>query len=332
MGNGNGTFQAAVNYGVGSAPSSVGVGDFNGDGKTDLAVANFGGNNVSVLRGNGNGTFQSAVNYGVGTFPCSVAVGDFNGDGKSDLAVANNDNDNVSVLLRIWLPPASATTTVLVATPSPSTFGQPVTLRATVSPSAATGQVTFYDGTTVLGVGTLASGTATLATSLLPAGSRSLRAYYGGDAGYLASTSAFRHADGERAAGEWPSDGGELRGRHEPQSVAVGDFNGDGRADLAVANDSSNNVSVLLGNGNGTFQTAVNYGAGRGPSSVAVGDFNGDGKADLAVANYSGGNVSVLLGNGNGTFQAAVNYWGGHDSLLRWRSGTSTGTAKPTWP
>jgi hypothetical protein len=89
-------------------------------------------------------------------------------------------------------------------------------------------------------------------------------------------------------------------------SVAVGDFDGNGMADLAVA-DMKDEVSVLLGNGNGTFQTAVNYPAGKSPESVAVGDFNGDGIADLAVADNSGG-VSVLLGNGDGTFQAAVSY------------------------
>jgi streptogramin lyase len=86
-------------------------------------------------------------------------------------------------------------------------------------------------------------------------------------------------------------------------------FNGDGKLDLVVANDGSNNVSILLGNGDGTFRAAVNYGVGSGsaPTSVAVGDFNGDGKLDLAVANELSNNVSILLGNGNGTFQAAVN-------------------------
>jgi hypothetical protein len=98
-----------------------------------------------------------------------------------------------------------------------------------------------------------------------------------------------------------------------PYSVAVGDFNGDGTPDLAVANDTfSGTVSVLLGNGDGTFQAARNFAAGSYPYSVAVGDFTGDGTLDLAVANDTfSGTVSVLLGNGDGTFQAARNYAAG---------------------
>jgi dienelactone hydrolase len=90
-----------------------------------------------------------------------------------------------------------------------------------------------------------------------------------------------------------------------PRSVAVADLNGDGKLDLVVGDSSSNNVGVLLGNGDGTFQAAANYGVGSSPVSVVVGDFNGDGKLDLAVASYG---VSLLLGNGDGTFQAAGNY------------------------
>src|SRR2546426_980193 len=93
-----------------------------------------------------------------------------------------------------------------------------------------------------------------------------------------------------------------------PDSVAVGDFNGDGKLDLAVANRGSNDVSVLLGNGDGTFQAALTFAAGSGPSSVAVGDFNGDGKLDLAVASRGSSLVSVLLGNGDGTIQAALTF------------------------
>src|SRR5206468_994553 len=93
-----------------------------------------------------------------------------------------------------------------------------------------------------------------------------------------------------------------------PVSVAVGDFNSDGVQDLALANYRDNTVSVLLGNGDGTFQPAALYGVGLNPQSVAAGDFNGDGRTDLAVANVGSNTVSVLLGNGNGTFQPAQNF------------------------
>ena len=94
---------------------------------------------------------------------------------------------------------------------------------------------------------------------------------------------------------------------NNPTAVAVGNFNGAVYPDLVVANGGDNTVSVLLGNGNGTFQSAVPYSVGASPSAVAVGDVNGDGKLDLVVAN-AGGTVSVLLGNGDGTFQSAVSY------------------------
>jgi hypothetical protein len=89
-----------------------------------------------------------------------------------------------------------------------------------------------------------------------------------------------------------------------PYAAVTADFNRDGRLDLAVANNGSNTISILLGNGDGSFQPAQNYATGAGPVSVAVGDFNGDGKLDLATANPGGGDVSVLLGNGDGSFGA----------------------------
>jgi len=95
-----------------------------------------------------------------------------------------------------------------------------------------------------------------------------------------------------------------------PAGVAVGDFNGDGKPDIAVANSGSGNVSILLGNGDGTFQPAMNFSAGNNPSTVLIGDFNGDGKLDLVlyqrgdVQTSQAGSVSILLGNGDGTFQA----------------------------
>ncbi len=109
-----------------------------------------------------------------------------------------------------------------------------------------------------------------------------------------------------------------------PRSVISGDFNGDGKADLAVSNYSSNNVSILIGNGAGSFAAAVNFAVGTNPRSVISGDFNGDGKADLAVANVSSNNVSILIGNGAGNFGAAVTcyYVEGTTFYLGFRDGT----------
>src|SRR5207302_8358220 len=81
--------------------------------------------------------------------------------------------------------------------------------------------------------------------------------------------------------------------------------------DLAVENFGSNDVSVLLGNGDGTFQSAVSYAAGWGPGGLAVGDFNGDGRLDLVVANHGTDHVSVFLGRGDGTFRPAEHYAAG---------------------
>jgi hypothetical protein len=92
-----------------------------------------------------------------------------------------------------------------------------------------------------------------------------------------------------------------------PASIAVGDFDGDGRPDLAVANFNTATVSVFLGRGDGTFRSAVNYPAGLNNCySVVASDFNGDGRLDLAVADYSGGTVQVLDGKQNGTFNPPV--------------------------
>jgi hypothetical protein len=100
LGDGNGGFQAVVNYPTGSTPFSVAVADFNGDGKLDLAVANELSGTVSILLGKGDGTFRRQIDYATLRFPISVAVGDFNGDGKPDLALAELFAENyVTVLI-----------------------------------------------------------------------------------------------------------------------------------------------------------------------------------------------------------------------------------------
>jgi hypothetical protein len=211
---------------------------------------------------------------------------------------------------------AFVTTTTLATGPNPSTFGTPVTLTATVTPAISLGEVIFYDGSTVLGVSPLGAGTAVLQTSLLPAGNRSLRAVFGGAETsipmetiiYSPSSSAIvqqavnaRPATTFLSAMSFPAD-------DNPVSVAVGDFNGDGKPDMAMVNSVTDDVSILLGNGDGTFQAAVDYSVHNNPVAVAVGDFNGDGKLDLVVASNGQNVVDVLLGKGDGTFHTTVAY------------------------
>jgi hypothetical protein len=93
-----------------------------------------------------------------------------------------------------------------------------------------------------------------------------------------------------------------------PWGVATADFNGDGKLDLAVPNESLDNVFILLGNGDGTFQSPVEYATGNGPQFLVIGDFNSDGNLDLAICNVFDGTVSILLGNGDGTFQGHLDY------------------------
>jgi len=304
---------------AGSNPTSAAVGDFNGDGKLDLAVANAGSKNVSVLLGNGDGSFKALVNFGA-PGPQSVAVGDFNRDGKLDLAVANLSRGNVSIRLGN----------------GDGTFRALVNYATGNSPNSIGVGDFNRDGKLDLAVANIGAGNGVSSVSvLLGRGDGTFRPAINYSAGSFPQSVAVGDFNGDGkldlAVASFGSGVSILLGNGDgtfkspanygesgPTSVAVGDFNGDGKLDLAVANLVTNsglsNVRVLLGNGNGTFQPAVNYGVGSNPSSVAVGDFNGDGKLDLAVANLGGyGNVaslSVLLGNGTGTFQSAVEYIG----------------------
>jgi hypothetical protein len=296
-------------FGAGTDPDSAAVGDFNGDGKLDLAVANEGSNNISILLGNGDGTFHAAADYGAGTDPDSVAVGDFRGDGKLDLVVANYYSNNVSILLGNGDGTFQAAVNYGVSAPTSVAVGD---FNGDGKLDLAVANV-FSDVSVLLGNG---DGTFQAAVNY-GAGTEPAWAAVGDFNGDGKLDLAVANVDSNNVSVLLGNGDGTFQAAvsygvgTEPVSVAVGDFNGDGKLDLAMANYGSSNVSVLLGNGDGTFQAAVNYGAGAEPAWVAVGDFNGDGKLDLAVVNVATGNVSVLLGNGDGTFQAAVNYGAG---------------------
>ena len=319
LGNGNGGFSGANGspFAAGSGAASLTTGDFNGDQNLDLAVSNFGGNNVTLLLGNGGGSFSasSLSPVSAGMSPFFVVSADFNGDGTSDLAVANElASGTLTVLLGTSAP--TSTTMTLTATPNPATFGQTVTLTATLTPASATGLVKFYDGVTMLGDATLnASGKAVLTTIALSAGAHSLHARYGGDGQDLPSSSANLSVtvNAKGSPTLVPTTGSPFTVGNSPFAVAVGDFNSDGKADLAVANTGDSTVTVLLGTGAGGFTQAPGspfhvgspFNMGNNPSSIAVADFDGDGKLDLAVADSGSSNVTVLLGNGAGSFTQA---------------------------
>src|SRR5215469_9392963 len=306
-------------------PASVAVGDFNGDGKLDLAV---GGSTaisvVSIYLGNGDGTFQPAVSYGSGSGFGSVAIGDFNGDGKWDLAVTDSGNNNVSIFLGN----------------GNGTFRTAVKHTVGSGPSSVAVADFNGDGKLDLAVANNGSGNVSI---LLGNGDGTFRTAvdYGAGTGPSSVAIGDLNGDGKLDLAVTNSrsnnvsillgngDGSfrravDYRVGASPNSVAVADFNVDGKLDLAVVNYGSGNVSILLGNGDGTFRTAVDYTVGSIPNSVVVADFNGDGKLDLAVAsgNCCGsppltgpGIVSFLLGNGNGTFQPAVSFQSAQSAL-----------------
>jgi uncharacterized protein (TIGR03437 family) len=202
----------------------------------------------------------------------------------------------------------------LAATPNPGLYGQIVTLTAAVSSASATGNVTFYDGVTVLGTSRLSGGLASYFTILLPSGKNSLWAYYGGDSTYAASKSATAPENVNSVSGLFQA--AVSIAPYGPGFVAVGDFNGDGKADIVFSGEGVGggfpSVSLVLGNGDGTFNPLKQISGGCGwPQPVAAGDFNGDGKTDLAVGHSCGGTVGIFLGNGDGTFQAEKTYAAG---------------------
>jgi hypothetical protein len=319
LGNGDGTFQSPQDYATAGGVNAVAVGDFNGDGNQDLAATAGGVQSsvVSVFLGNGDGTFQPAGNYDTSGEIWAMAAADLRGDHHTDLVVSNQMGGLVSVLLGNGDGTFEASQSFVAS--SSLTLGVAVgDFGGRGIPDIAVGT---QAGVTILanhGDGTFSSAPSysassgifrVLAGDLRGNGIRDLVTLSNHEVHVLLGNGDGTFHDG----GSFPT------GAISSRAFAVGDFNGDGNLDLVIANGgSTGGVSILLGNGDGTFQAPRFFPAGRDPAAVAVGDFNGDGRLDLAVVNLalplSNATVAVLLGNGDGTFQAPVIYNVGHNA------------------
>ena len=233
---------------------------------------------------------------------------------------AFNGPSTSAVLSQIVVPPS---TTTLTASPAAPLFGQPVTLTATVTGGTATGgKVVFYDGVTPVGTATASGSQATLSTVMLGLGARSLTAYYLGSSTLGASVSTpISKTIGVRTGAALGSPIPYTAGPNT-QWVVMGDFNGDGRQDIAAGNwdsSSTHEIAVLIGNGDGTFKPAVQYDTVSTPHAIAVADMNGDGIQDLVIARKEANLVSILLGNGDGTFGSVHGFHSSQSRHNRYR-------------
>jgi hypothetical protein len=368
LGSGNGTFGPPVAYNTQFIPKEEVIGDFNSDGNLDIAVTNAGdlgdpGITVSILLGKGDGTFRPQMVYTVGYQPFSITKGDFNQDGKTDLATANYLDGTVSVLLGNGDGTFQSQQKYFIKGGRPAgivaaAFGKTDKISLIIASTSGTyvlggrGDGSFqglgsYDPSTFhLAVGDFnRDGLADVAGITFGTPVSGIAVFLGdGHGPTFAASNNYFAGEGPASAvvGDFNNDGrqdiavsnldagtvnvllGKGDGRFEAplssstgrsaDSVAAADLNGDGNLDLAVADSAGGSVDILLGNGDGTFRSPSSYKTGDFPFWAAIGDFNRDGKLDLAVANFQGGDISILLGNGNGTFQPAVNYPSGEQT------------------
>jgi hypothetical protein len=311
-GNGDGSFQFARQVSSGAFVDSLAVGDFNGDGKADLAMASDIGQNVSVVPGNGDGSLAFAPAYAAGVLPDAVAAGDFTGSGRQDLVTADAGG-HATVLLSNG--DGTFRNGPVLAYPG---FGNAVVvadftggghediavlssyIHAELSVYLGNGDGTFQDPL-VMDLGSDTIGEALAVGDFNGDGKPDLAVALELHAADSFVETLLGNGDGSFQASPSYKVGDDVRG------LAVGDFTGHGPRDLVSASNTGS-VSVLLGNGDGTFQNPVTLAVDQDNRAVAVGDFTGHGLRDLAVPDIRGGVVSVLLGNGDGTFQPPVNY------------------------
>ncbi len=327
-GNGDGTFPSTVSGPTGTQPTSVVAADFNGDGCPDVATGNTSGGSVTVLLSNrdaGTGaclrTFASLGNFSVGGGPRSLSVGDFNGDNKLDLAVANSGNNSVSVLPGRGDGAMLGVVTTAATGTSPE-FRDPRGLAVgdfnlDGKLDVATGNFLGPSITLLLGKGTPGGPVVPFDIGTTVAAGTGLTSLISADLDgdgrpdLVGTTTADNRVSVLRGTGMGVA-GAALfaalpgaTAAATAMGITTGDINKDGKPDLLVANRSAAKMSLLVGNGMGGFGTAVSPTVGTNPTSVTVSDINKDGNPDVLVANNVSNSISILLGDGTGTLPAA---------------------------
>ncbi len=275
-GTGKKKFRKTGEFRVGGIPGSLTFGDFNRDGNMDLAIATADKDQassdfISILLGNGDMTFQSPQLFAVGAGPNSIQSGDLNGDGNPDLAVNNHFDKNVSVLLGNGNGTFQAQKTFPVdGFPRSMVIGD-FNNDGKLDIASASGDNTTSEPGSGPGKGSLLLGN--------------------GD-GTFQNKKSFNP-------------------NSAPFHMATGDFNEDGILDIVVANEddiglSSKVITLVLGNGDGTFEKPTKLDVDQEPRAVVVGDFKHDGHQDIAVAGFNKNHVSLLYGDGKGKFKKQV--------------------------